>query len=202
MDIAEKLNPKNTALIVIDIQVDFCSPLGLLGIKGRDFTLIDRMLKTLPKVIELATKNKVLTLYTQQIYDPAKINNLQKEQYELDGKLVTCDIATNGYDFYKINPPMKDVYIKHNFNAFSNPQFQKRLEQNNIKTLLIAGVDTQFCVETAIRNGYDLGYKIVVLKDCIATNAKHSEIQDKTLELVTRSYGVVITSEDLDKIWK
>jgi len=202
MDINEKLSSLHTALIVIDIQNDFCSPDGLLGIRGRDFTLINEMMEKLSSVINTAKKSNVLTLYTQQLYDPNKINDLQKEQYELDGKLVTCDIKTDGYKFYKIDPPKEDIYTKYNFNAFSNSEFQKRLEKNNIKTLVITGVDTQFCVETAVRNGYDLGYKIVLVSDCIGTNAKHIEVHNHTIELVKRSYGVVLTSEELIHIWK
>lgn len=202
MDIEEKLNPIQTALIVIDIQIDFCSPNGVLGKRGRDFTLINTMLDKLPSVIDLANKLRVLTLYTQQIYDPQKLNELQKEQYELDGKLITCDINTDGYKFYKIDPPQEDIYIKHNFNVFSNSTFQKRLEQNHIKTLVITGVDTQICVDTAVRNGFDLGYKIVLLEDCVATNMKHKEIHDKTIDLVRKSYGVVLSSTELFDIWK
>ena len=94
MDLKEKLNPVHTALIVIDIQNDFCSPEGTLGKRGRDFTLIDQMMEKLPKVIQSAKEANVLTLYTQQIYDPQQINDLQKKQYGLDGKLITCDINT------------------------------------------------------------------------------------------------------------
>jgi nicotinamidase-related amidase len=170
--------------------------------RGRDFYLIEKMMGILPSVIKTANDANVLTLYTQQIYDPNKLNSLQKEQYALDGKLITCNIDTDGYKFFKINPPQEDVYVKYNFNAFSNLEFQNRLDKNNIKTLVITGVDTQFCVETAVRNGYDLGYKIVVVEDCVATNAKNVEFQNNTLALIRKSYGVVINSLELKEIWK
>lgn len=202
MDINEKLDPKHTALIVIDIQNDFCSPEGALGKRGRDFTVINNALDKLDSVIKSAKASKVLTLYTQQVYDPDKINDLQREQYELDGKLITCDINTDGYKFYNMNPPEKDVYIKHNFNIFSNIDLQKRLEENNIKTLVITGVDTQFCVETAVRNGYDLGYKMVLIEDCIGNNTKNKDFHDNTIALVRKSYGVVLNSSELIEIWQ
>ena len=201
LDLKDKLNPKHTALLVIDIQKDFCSSDGVLGNKGRDFRLIKQMMERLPLVIESAEKYNILTLYTQQVYNPEKLNALQKEQYELDGKLITCDIKTNGYEFYEINPPKQDTYIKYNFNAFSNPNFQTRLKQSNIRTLIVTGVDTQFCVETAVRNGYDLGYKIVLVEDCIATNNKHIDMHNRTIDLVRNSYGVVIKSSELIKLW-
>lgn len=160
------------------------------------------MIDSLTKVIEIAKKKKVLTLYTQQIYDHTKLNNLQKEQYELDGKLITCDIATEGYKFYRLNPPKELVYIKYNFNIFSNPALYQTLKDKGIKTLLITGVDAQYCVETAIRNGFDLGYKIVVPEDLIAANANFKYLQERTLDLVKQTYGVVIQANDLFEIWQ
>ena len=201
LPINEKLDPKNTALIVIDIQVDFCSPEGLLGKRGRDLSQMQSMLEKLNEVIALAKSKNILTLYTQQIYDRAKLSDLQKEQYDLDGKLVTCDIATDGYKFYRINPSAEDFYPKYNFNIFSNNKLLARLAENNVKTLVITGVDTIYCIETAIRNGYDLGYKIVVPEDLIAGNPKYSDLNSKTLDLVKKSYGVVTDSKELVGIW-
>ncbi len=50
---------------------------------------------------------------------------MQKEQYDLDGKYVTCDISTDGYKFYKINPKPENTFIKYDYNIFSNPEFEK-----------------------------------------------------------------------------
>jgi ureidoacrylate peracid hydrolase len=201
LTLEEKLNPSITALLVIDVQIDFCSPEGLLAKRGRDLSLMDPMIDRLEKVIETAKRNNVYTAYTQQIYDRTKLSPLRLEQYDLDGQLVTANIATNGYKFYRLNPPKDNVFVKYNFNAFSNKKLLKELERRGVKTLVITGVDSQTCVETAIRNGFDLGYKIVVPKDLIATNARRIAQQERTLELVERIYGAVITSQDLLSIW-
>ena len=202
LDLYNKLDPKICALLVIDIQIDFCSKHGLLGKRGRDLSLIDPMIDKLEKTIALAGKAGILTLYTQQKYDRVHLNDLQKEQYDLDGKLPTCDIATDGYKFYRINPPEESVFVKYNYNAFSNPELEKVLNKHKIKTLVIAGVDSDCCVETAVRNAFDLGYKIVVPSDLVATNGRRIELQKRSLHLVERTYGVVIASSDLEKNWK
>lgn len=201
LDLKEKVSPKHTALLVIDIQNDFASPNGKLAQKGRDLSQVEPMIDNLEKLINVAKHANVLTLYTMQIYDRNNLNELQKEQYDLDGKAITCDIDTDGYKFYRISPPESDTYVKYNFNAFSNRDLLTRLKENNIKTLVITGMDTIYCIETAIRNGYDLGYKIVVPKDLVAGNAKHQELNDKTLRLVEKSFGVLTTSEELINLW-
>ncbi len=200
MPLNEKINPKHTCLLVIDIQVDFASPKGLLGKKGRDLSEVAPLLENLEKTISTAKEKDVLTLYTQQIYDRENLTDLQKEQYDLDGKLVTCDFSTNGYKFYEIKPPQKDVYVKYNFNAFSNPDLVNRLNKESIKTMIITGMDTIYCVETAIRNAFDLGYKVVVPKDLVAGNAKNKDLAEKTLAMAGRM-GVTTTSDEIIRIW-
>lgn len=201
MPLKEKINPTYTAIIVTDIQNDFASPDGLLAKKGRDLSMVEGMITNLNKMVDVAQDKKILTLYTQQIYDRNKLSDLQKEQYDKDGKLITCDIDTDGYKFYKITPRAGDVYIKHNFNVFSNPNLIKRLNDSHIKTLIITGVDIMYCIETALRNSFDLGYKVVIPTDLVAGNAKHKDINDKTLYMANKM-GVTTTSNELIKIWQ
>lgn len=202
MDINNKLDPKHTALLVIDIQKDFAVPDGIRGQNGGDLSQVDPMIDKLESIIPVAEQAGVLVLYTQQIYDRDKLNDLQKEQFDLDGKLIMCDPKTGGHEFYRIQPSPEVVFEKQNFNAFSNQKLQEILDKHNIKTLIITGMDTYYCVETAIRNGFDLGYKIVIPKDLVAGNGKHIGLHNRTLELVQKTYGVVITSDDLKKIWQ
>jgi ureidoacrylate peracid hydrolase len=204
MELKDKVDPKHTALVVIDIQNDFASPdkRFFRASRNGDLSLVDPMVDKLEKVIPVAEKAGVLVIYTKQIYDRSKLNDLQKEQYDLDGKLITCDISSDGYKFYRLKPPEDKVFPKYNFNIFSNKALTSLLAEKKIKTLVITGMDTIFCVETAIRNGYDLGYKIVVPMDMIAGNAKAKEMNERTLELVKKTYGVLTTSYELIELWK
>lgn len=201
MPLADKINPAHTALLVIDVQNDFCSPEGLLAKRGRDMSRTEPMIDRLLPFIARTQLAKVLTLYTQQVYDWSKLNDRQREQYSLDGRFINCDIATDGPNFYRITPPAGDVYVKYNFNAFSNPDLVQRLDDNAIKTLIITGFDSEFCVETAVRNAFDLGFKVVVPKDLIANNGRKVHREEILLELVETWYGVVTTSEEISTIW-
>lgn len=202
INLKDKINPNHTALIVIDIQNDFASPEGLLAKGGRDMSMVEPMLKKLQETIKVAEQAGALVFYIQQIYDRSKLTDLQKEQYDLDGKYITCDVNTDGYKFYKVNPQSEFVFVKYNYNAFSNPELEKTLKKYNIKTLVISGMDTYWCVETAIRNAYDLGYKVVVPEDLLACNGRHLDLHNRTLELVKKTFGVVSTSEEIKTIWE
>ena len=202
MQLSDKVLPEHTALLVIDIQRDFAAPDGMRAKHGGDLSQVELMIDNLERLIVAAQSADVLTLYTQQIYDRDKLNDLQKEQYDLDDKLVMCDPITHGPEFYRVKPEnIENVYTKYNYNAFSNPKFTEKLQQNKVKTLVITGMDTYYCVETAIRNGYDLGYKIVVPSDGVAGNARHLPLHERTLELVKKSYGVVTNCDELISLW-
>ena len=202
MKLEDKIDPKHTALIVIDIQKDFAAPDGIRGKKGGDLSLVEPMIEKLKVTIDAAKNAGIPVLYTQQIYDRSKLNNLQKEQYDLDSKVVMCDINSDGYEYYKIVPDRGMLFTKYNYNVFSNADFKKCLEDRGIKTLIITGMDTIFCVETAVRNGFDLGYKIVVADDLVAGNAKYIEMHNHTLKLVDKYFGVVVRSEEINSIWQ
>jgi ureidoacrylate peracid hydrolase len=202
MNLTEKIDPRYTALVVIDIQNDFASPDGLLAKSGRDMSMVQPMMEKIQETIGTAEQAGVPVFYTQQIYNRSKLTDLQKEQYDLDGKYVTCDLATDGYKFYKINPKPEFTFIKYNYNIFSNPELEKALNSRGVKTLVMAGLDTYWCVETAIRNAFDLGYKVVVPEDLVACNGKHRDLHNRTLELVKRTFGVVTTSAEINTIWK
>jgi nicotinamidase-related amidase len=201
MSLEEKLTPASTCLIIIDIQKDFAAPDGFRGQNNGDLSMVEPMIKQIHRLIDAASQNKVVTLYTQQIYDPNKLNELQKEQYKLDGKLALCNPATGGHEFYQIQPPPELVIEKQTFNPFFNPKLQKLLELNQIKTLVIVGMDTHYCVEATVRHGFDQGYKIVIPKDAVANNAKHTKFHQNTLQLVESTFGTLTDTENVIRIW-
>jgi ureidoacrylate peracid hydrolase len=197
MPLSTKLNPAHTALLVIDIQNDFCSPAGAMAKLGKSVAGMDAMIERLEELIAACEQAGVPAFYTQQIYDRSKLTDLQNEQYDLDGKMVTCNIAGDGYQFYRLKPPAERVFPKYAYNVFSNAQLTRELEERGVKTLIITGVSTQICVETAIRNGFDLGYKIVVPRDLVATTSTDPATQERTLRLVEKTYGVVVDAAEI-----
>mgnify|MGYP001570110642 CR=1 FL=1 len=203
MELREKLNPKHTALIVIDVQVDFASPDGFLAVnRGRDLSMMEGTIDRIQKTVEDAKKAGILTLYIQEVYDRSRLSELQREQYDLDGRLEVCDKAGDGWKFYRIDPPQEFVIQKVAHSAFSNPELHKRLIAHGVKTLVLTGMDSYTCVETTIRDGSDLGYKIVVPSDLVAGNAAHMDWHERMLAMVKNTYGVVVNSRDLQKIWE
>jgi ureidoacrylate peracid hydrolase len=202
MPLAEKLAPGHTALLVVDLQRDFAAPDGLLARRGRDLAMVTPLLTALGPTLQMAKAAKVPVLYTKMLHDRTCLTLLQLEQYDLDGRVVTCDSAGNGHEFYGVQPPVGDVFVKYQYNIFSNSDFVQRLHELGTKTLVIAGMDTMYCVEAAIREAFDRGYKVVVPRDLVACNAKNLDLHHHTLRMVDKVFGVVVDSAEINRVWE
>ncbi len=192
-----KLEAAETAAVVIDVQVDFCSPQGVLAReRGRDLSMIEPMIDRLERAVAAAERTGVAVFYFRQLYDRTHLTNRQWVQYD-EGRLVTCRAGEQGAEFYRIKPPAERVFTKYDFNIFSCRPFVAELERRRVQNVVVMGVDTQYCVETAVRHGFDLGYRMVVPRDLVATNGRYRDMHDRTLALVERTFGRVVTAAEL-----
>lgn len=96
------------------------------------------------------------------------------------------------------------VVIKRRDSAFQDTELRVWLQSEGINLLIFAGIDTSICVETSLRDGFNLGYDVVVISD--ATASGNREHYKTTLERVSDYYGLVMNIErfkkamnDLDK---
>jgi ureidoacrylate peracid hydrolase len=99
------------------------------------------------------------------------------------------------------------VVIKRRDSAFQDTELRVWLQSEGINLLIFAGIDTSICVETSLRDGFNLGYDVVLISDATASGNK--EHYKTTLERVSDYYGLVMTIDrfkkainDLDKVRK
>ena len=79
--------------------------------------------------------------------------------------------STPGWNIHPgITPTDQDILIqKRTPDSFYNTQLQTELESRNIKRLVIAGIQTEFCVDTTCRRAFSLGYQVTLAKDAHST---------------------------------
>jgi nicotinamidase-related amidase len=82
--------------------------------------------------------------------------------------------GTKGAEIHaSVAPAAGEAVIEKNFpNSFRATDLEQRLEQAGIKNLVVAGMMTQMCVDSTVRAGADLGYKVTLLSDACATRAQ------------------------------
>lgn len=174
MSAIDVIDPKRSALLLIDMQNAFCHPDGTLGISGVDVTPARA---TYGPVRELATAFQTAGLpviWTRQVHlardaareakalapHTAKRKQVSAISGSWDAQLVDelADLATD--------PTF--VITKHRFGSFYETRLQSLLDMLGVKALFVAGVTANACVETTLREAYLRDYDVVAVTDAIA----------------------------------
>jgi ureidoacrylate peracid hydrolase len=205
-----KVDPSHTVLIIVDMQNDFCSKGGMMDREGLDIKLIQAMVPRLAKFIDKARAAKLPIIFIQAIYGTNEnwyLSDVWLEQMKRTGKgkhiaYPVCQEGSWGADFCEgIKPLPEELVIqKHRYSAFVNTKLNTVLRSKGIRTLIMAGVATNICVESMARDGFMLDYYIVFLRDCTATTSE--EMHNNTLANMARSFGEVVDSSAVAKCWE
>jgi ureidoacrylate peracid hydrolase len=197
--LAELVVPKKSAVIVVDVQNDYCHPDGALGKIGQPTAAAMAMIPNLQTLLTAARANQTPVIFLQTIHTAAtdSASWTWRNAGNLGG---LCRTDTWGADFTEVRPlPDEPVVIKHRYSGFVNTRLDSVLRTLKIENLIMTGVSTNVCVESTARHGYMLDYHIVFLSDCTA--AYSPEEHEGALYNMRTHFGVVATSADVIAAW-
>jgi ureidoacrylate peracid hydrolase len=201
--LGEIVHPEHTALIVVDVQNDFCSPEGQFAKGGIDISMLREMVPNLIKFVDEARNVGVRVVFIQNTTlrngrsdSPAWLHFKFKAsgvipEYTVEGTWgqQLCD----GLEARKDEPIIK----KHRSSAFVNTDLDLVLRSGGIKSLIITGCVTHGCVLATARHGAFYDYYVVVVKNCVASNNK--ELHEAALKIMQSRLDVVDSEEILDE---
>lgn len=197
-----KVSPAHAALLVIDVQNDFVADGGFFDQIGADVKTIQRVIPTLAQLVDRAREAGVLVVFIQAIYDPQYLSAPMRERdLRVGRRMPRCLTGSWGADFHVIAPcPNEPVVIKHRYSAFANSELDDLLKRRGIRSLLLAGVATDTCVESTGRDAYFIDYYVTLVADCCAGAAERDHCV--ALERFERDYGAVVNSADVIEAWQ
>jgi len=198
----ERADPKNAALIVVDVQNDFVSPEGSAGKRGEDVSAAMAIMSPLLRLIEEGRRVGLTIVYIRTTHSEWTDTPSWIYRTSQKGGLSTCREGTWGAEFYDgIAPlPTERVVIKHRYSAFINTDLNTVLKARNIQSVLVCGVATNVCVETTARDAYMFDYYVTMLDDCSA--AYEAKLHLGTLDNMRRHFGLVASSKDIIDTWQ
>ena len=166
--------------------------------------MIHAMIPTLEDLVWQARKHNVPIIYVQNIRNEWNVSDVSWEHNKgraQDRKVWNCMEGSWGADFYKLTTPARGEHIcvKHRYSAFIDTDLDLVLRSQDIRTLIIAGVNTNVCVESTARDGFMKDYYIVFLSDCTAAVIR--EDHEATLRNIQNHFGIVTTSMTVVSIW-
>jgi ureidoacrylate peracid hydrolase len=196
----------NPALLVIDVQNGFVSKGGSYDLLGMETSNYREVIPKIRDLINLCKNVRIPIFYTQAVRESSGIDLLTrshkilpKSREERIKKKPICVRETWDAEIVdEIKPSEGDhVVIKRRDSAFHDTEIGVWLRSLKIDTLIFCGIDTSICVETSLRDAFNIGYDVVLISDATASNnKKHYE---STLENVKGYYGIVMDIQELSQ---
>lgn len=200
-----RFSSEHAALVVVDVQNDFCHPEGACGNRGSDTSAAVEMVPRLQKLLHEARRIGMQIVFIQTTHDETTDSEawLNRRGDLKPGALPpvsTCYTGSWGAEFYDVEPqPGEPVVIKHRYSAFAKTTLDLVLRTAGVDSLLLTGVATNVCVESTLREGLFHEYHVTLVEDCCA--AYSQELHDTTVKNVAEYFGVVATSDELIGSW-
>jgi ureidoacrylate peracid hydrolase len=205
----DKLAPAHTALIVVDVQNDFCAEGGMMDREGKDLSAVQQMVAAVPALLASARRAGVFVVFVRNVYSTDGNHYLSDVWLEQaarrrGGSYTThsvCGADSWEGDFYgEVRPlPGEPIVTKHRFSGFHNTDLETILRAHDIRTVALAGVATNVCVETTAREAFVRDYYVVVTADGTATysDAGHSA----SLAVIDQFFGEVASIDEVSACW-
>jgi nicotinamidase-related amidase len=208
MHTAPDLN--RTALVVIDLQRDFCSPGGYAEQAGIDIGPMQAVLKNALRLLQAARTAGLLVVHTREGHlsdlSDCPATKLQRSvdagapigsQGPLGRLLIRGE---QGHDFVDAVRPLngEEVIDKPGYGAFHRTRLAQLLAARDIERLIICGVTTEVCVHSTLREAVDRGFFCTTVSD--ATAASNPALQAPALAMIGVEGGIFGLVQSTDEV--
>src|SRR5918994_5252506 len=198
----------NFGLVIIDMQNGFVSRNGSYDKLDMNTRNYRKIVPIIGNLISFCRKEDIPIFYTEAVREPSGIDLLLNVHRILPRtreerlKVPICVRGTwDSQTIDKIKPTKRDhIIIKRRDSAFQDTELRVWLQSVGINTLIFCGIDTSICVETSLRDGFNLGYDVILISDATASGIKKH--YETTLEHVRDYYGIVTSLNGFEKIVK
>jgi ureidoacrylate peracid hydrolase len=193
-----KVNPEYTALVIIDMQRDYCCEGGVFNKMGFDLEVPKWLASRLNEFVNKVRQVLKFIIHIKMELNPYLWSPALAEHYERVGLQRKHDPSYS--EFYGVTPREGEIIIpKYRYSAFVSTYLDQYLRSNGIKTLVLVGLATNVCVESTAREGFMRDYHIVIPEDM--TEGTSKEAKRASLFNIDTFFGEVVESKDLLSAW-
>lgn len=195
--------PSRTAVVVIDMQVDFASPDGALGAYV-DMSLVQPAVAAAERLVEAAREAEVpvvfVGLFTTPETDSPSWKARMRRRGDPDSESALCREGEPGSDFHGPKPAPGELVVKKTrYSGFGGTDLDARLKALGVDTLVVAGLTTECCVDSTVRDAFALDYHVFVAADACA--AYEADIHAASLKVMDLNSAILTDTAEVAAAW-
>ncbi len=203
----ELVDPKRAAVIVVDVQHNFCSPGGSWAKQGYDLSMMETVIPNIARLLAAAREHGVRIIYIQAMTMPG-LASVSPSQLRFKTQKcgfppvdIDSESGTWGTEILpEVAPQPEDLIIpKWRSSAFVGTQLDLVLRSSGIESVIVCGVATNACVESTIRDAFNTDFYVVEVED--AVGAYERRLHEASIT-VMRTRVDVVSCDDVIGAWK
>jgi len=204
-----QLKDQRSALLVIDMQNDFVSRTGLLARRGRGPARVREIIPAINRLVGIARRAGKPVVWVQTAhsfhealpnYLSVHLRDLPEEQWR-HGELLVGEGSQGAQWHADIVPRLSGELLitKNMYSAFRGTRLSQILDAHGVRTLVLAGCNTNVCIHSTATDAFFEGYYPVLCEDACATSS--AELHNAFISTHRAFYGLTGTVREIEAHW-
>ena len=203
-DLDAMIAPARTALVVVDVQVDFAAPHGVVGRAGADMATAEAAVDRIEALIAAARAAGATVAFMRVVTRPETDSTALTtwmERRGTPGGGAICRAGGGGADYYRVAPAPGEIEIeKLVYSGFHGTDLDAQLRARGVDTLVITGISTDCCVDSTARDAFHRDYHVFVVSDACA--AYDEGLHAASLNVLQMHCALLVTSAAVIGTWR
>jgi nicotinamidase-related amidase len=205
MNLEHWIAPGRTALLIVDMQVDFASPEGLSGQWGLDLSTVPAALAAAQRLAQAARAADVPVVFVGLFTTPETDSDVWDERMRRRGSdpaasPALCRAGAPGSAFVGPQPaPDEPIFRKTRYSPFWDTDIDAQLKALEVDTLVISGLTTECCVADTAKDAFNHDFHVFVVADACA--AYEPDLHATALKMLDLNTAILTDTASVVGVW-